>query len=164
MKWKNDNIKALETRKQLINSFRYIFRKDISTLNQIEIINRGFTKADMIQDLSDLSCIGRSNIKIVEKYIDSSLIIYAETQSDTLASSLAAANRDKLNKTSAKTFRDKAYSVLRIEVDELRDIGKFICLNKPDRLIGYISAYSVKKSKIRRSVKTQNSSKNNTEQ
>ena len=71
----------------------------------------------MIQDLSDLSVLGKANQPL-----------------------LAAMNGERAENNSAKTIRDKAYTLLKKAVDEIREAGKYVFWKNPDRLKGYYSA------------------------
>ncbi len=137
--WKIERTNGFKLRDNLVRSFRFAFRNKPQKLKLIDAIDTGLTNSDMIQDLSDLAVIGKDNLNLLDSIVKLELLDKAEKLSDNLATVFAKANGDIRSTDSTKKLRDKAYSVLKIEVDELREYGKFIFANNNDRLKGYIS-------------------------
>jgi hypothetical protein len=52
-------------RDQLIHSFRYAFRKVDGLLARLDEIAQGDTNSDMVQDLNDLSVLGKANLDLL---------------------------------------------------------------------------------------------------
>ncbi len=145
--WKIEGAKGFKLRNELIRGLRFAFRKNRDRLKAINAVGMGSTNSDMIQDLSDLAVIGKNNIELLDSIVDKDMLNEAENLSDKLAVILAKANGDIRTTDSTKKFRDKAYSVLKTEVDELRNYGKFVFRKNSDRLKGYLSTYWIKKNK-----------------
>lgn len=143
--WKEESPKAYELRDDLLDDFRYAFRKRKDLLGRVKEIYNGNGDADMIQDLSDLSVLGKSNTEelIAAKFKMKNLNIAAEL-SNNLAEMLAKANGATLENSKAKVMRDKAFTHLKEATDEVREAGKYVFKKDPVRYRGYISRYNKK--------------------
>ncbi|MEW7290636.1 hypothetical protein [Aquimarina sp. 2304DJ70-9] len=143
--WKEQSPKAYELRDDLLDDFRYAFRKRPDLLSRVREIANGQGNADMIQDLSDLSVLGKSNPGelTIAKFKLAKLDIAAQVSND-MAELLAKANGATLENSLAKEIRDKAFTHLKEAVDEIRDAGKYVFKNTPERFKGYISRYNKK--------------------
>lgn len=139
---------AYKLQNELVHTFHFAYRKHPDLLGRVSEINDGTGDADMIQDLSDLSVLGKAYPEpLALTNFDTTKLDTADTLADELAVILAAANGDKLQDNKAKNIRDKAYTYLKEAVDELRDFGKFVFWQNKDRYQGYISQYWKKKSR-----------------
>jgi len=117
-------------------------------LNRVRAIAEGDSNADMIQDLNDLSVLGKANIVPVKAVgAKPTRLDEAATKADEMANLLAAANGDRAEQSEAKTIRDKAYTHLKELIDEIRDAGKFLFWRTPDRYKGYVSQYWKQKNR-----------------
>jgi hypothetical protein len=54
---------------------------------------------------------------------------------------LGATNGERKEVSEAIQIRDKAYTYLKLAIDEIRECGKFAFWRNPDRLKGYNSDY-----------------------
>jgi hypothetical protein len=135
-------------RDQLLHDFRYAYRNDAAILARVAEIAEGDSNADMIQDLNDLSLLGKSNTGPLEA-INFSLekLEAAATASDELANILALANGDKSLQNDSKVIRDKAYTHLKELVDEIRAAGKYLFWKNEKRLKGYRSEFLYQKNR-----------------
>lgn len=115
--WDTESPIALELKNELEHAFRFAFRQRPDLLNKVKAIEEGSGNEDLIQDLSDLSVLGKANQPL-----------------------LAAMNGERAENNSAKTIRDKAYTLLKKAVGEIREAGKYVFWKNPDRLKGYYSA------------------------
>ena len=96
----------------------------------------------MIQDLSDISVLGKANTAELEEIkFDLTQLDVVEQRADELAELLAKANGVLLENASAKDMRDRAFTHLKEAVDEVRDCGKYVFRKDPNRYKGYISRY-----------------------
>jgi hypothetical protein len=66
-------------------------------------------------------------------------------------------------KKAMRTARDKAYTHLKLAVDEVRDAGLYVFYNDDDRKTGYISKYLKRVRDRYNSSKTQQQSQKNKE-
>ena len=133
---------AFAMRDELLHTFRYAYRNDPVILSRVAEIAEGNTNADMIQDLNDLSLLGKSNTGPLEaiNFILEKLEVAANA-SDELANILALANGDKSLQSESKVIRDKAYTHMKELVDEIRNAGKYLFWKNEKRYKGYISQY-----------------------
>ena len=140
--WAEAAPEAFAMRDQLLHDFRYAYRNDAAILARVAEIAEGDTNADMIQDLNDLSLLGKSNTAPLEA-INFSLekLEAAATASDELANILALANGDKSLQNESKVIRDKAYTHLKELVDEIRNAGKYLFWKNEKRYKGYVSQW-----------------------
>ena len=140
--WAEAAPEAFAMRDQLLHDFRYAYRNDAAILARVAEIAEGDSNADMIQDLNDLSLLGKSNTAPLEA-INFSLekLEAAATASDELANILALANGDKSLQSDSKVIRDKAYTHLKELVDEIRAAGKYLFWKNEKRYKGYVSQW-----------------------
>ncbi|MAQ75616.1 MAG: hypothetical protein CL613_04705 [Aquimarina sp.] len=140
--WKEESPKAFELRNDLLADFRYAYRKNANLLGRVRAIAEGTGAADMIQDLSDISVLGKANTAELEEIkFDLTKLDVVEQRADELAELLAKANGVLLENASAKDIRDRAFTHLKEAVDEVRDCGKYVFRKDPNRYKGYISRY-----------------------
>ena len=140
--WAEASPQAFALRDELVHTFRYAYRNDPVVLARVSEIAEGNTNADMIQDLNDLSLLGKSNTApleainfVLEKLDD------AANASDELAEILAMANGDKSLQSESKSIRDKAYTHMKELVDQIRDAGKYLFWKNEKRYKGYVSQW-----------------------
>ena len=138
----------------LIHEFRYAFRNSPDLLETVANIEKGRSKAFIVQRLSDLSILGNSNVKQLKNInFDLVKLEIAATYSKELATLIAIMNANSNQKNTALDSRNRAYSILKIIVAEIRRCGSYLFWQTPDRLIGYRSEYNRKqylKSKARK--------------
>ena len=140
--WKEQSPQAYQFRDDLLADFRFAYRKNPELISRVRAIAEGRGDADMIQDLSDISVLGKANPTPLEAInYDMTVLDQAETMSGDLADVLALANGSRMESSKAKETRDKAYTHLKETVDEVRDFGKYVFRKEPQRYQGYISRY-----------------------
>ncbi len=140
--WKQEAPKAYDFRNDLLADLRFAFRKRTDLLARVRTISDGEGDADMIQDLMDISVLGKANTDELEDVnYDFARLDLAAQQSDGLAELLAKANGAMLDNSKAKEIRDRAYTHLKEAMDEVRDTGKYAFRKDPERFKGYISRY-----------------------
>lgn len=141
-RWKDESPAAYELRDELIHTFLYAYRKHPDILARVQQIAEGDGYADMIQDLNDISVLGKTYpdpLKLINH--DMTKLDKAGDESDQKAELLALSNGEKGHENESKIIRDKAYAHLKEAVDEIRACGKYVFWRNPDRLKGYSSAY-----------------------
>jgi len=145
--WKEQSPLAFELRDRLLHSFRYAFRNDEGLLSRVEDIALGDSNADMVQDLNDLSVLGKANLDLLAAIgFDAALLDEAALTSDQMGDLLGATNGERKKDSEAMNIRDKAFTHLKAPMDEIRNCGKYVFWKNPDRLEGYISAYFKRKN------------------
>lgn len=140
--WKQEAPAAFDMRDQLVHSFRFAFRKDDGLLARVDEIAQGDTNSDMVQDLNDLSVLGKAHLDLLAAIqFSPTMLDDAAAMADRMANLLGATNGERKEVSEAMIIRDKAYTYLKQAVDEIRESGKFIFWRNPDRLKGYVSDY-----------------------
>jgi hypothetical protein len=150
--WKNRNKSALEwdkqspagydLRKRLLDDFRYAFRKYPNLMAALKEISQIGPYAGMIQDLNNLSVLGRDNTRLLEVInFDFSLLDKADHTSRKMAKLLAAMTRDTDKRSEFKRIRDQAYTHLKEAVDEIRGAGKYVFRQDKEHSHEYTSQY-----------------------
>ena len=133
---------AFAMRDELLHTFRYAYRNDPVILSRVAEIAEGDSNADMIQDLNDLSLLGKSNTGPLEAInFSPEKLEAAANASDELANILALANGDKSLQSDSKVIRDKAYTHMKELVDEIRNAGKYLFWKNEKRYKGYVSQW-----------------------
>ncbi len=121
---------------------RFAYRKRSDLIAHVRAIADGEGNSDMIQDLSEISALGKANPEQLTKAnFDLTQLDLAEQRSNELADLLAKANGSRLDNSKAKDMRDRAYTQLKVAMNEIRDTGKYAFRKNPERFKGYISKY-----------------------
>lgn len=140
--WKEKSPEAYALRNDLLSELEFAFYDNYDLQSVMARIREGNNDADMIQDLVDLSVVGKDNKALLEKTgFDEVLLDQAEKTADMMSELLAKANGAKDENNQSKILRDKAYTYLKQLVDEVRRYGKFVFRNTPDHAAKYASAY-----------------------
>lgn len=140
--WKDQAPAAFALRDQLIHDFRFAFRKFDGLLARVDEIALGDTNSDMVQDLNDLSVLGKANPDLLTTIsFDMPLLDTAADVSDRMGDLLGATNGERKEDSEAMLIRDKAFTYLKQAIDEIRECGKFAFWRTPDRLKGYFSEH-----------------------
>ena len=131
-----------DLRNRLLTDFRFAFRKDPLLMKNVRGISKGKNQPKIIQDLNDLSVLGKANPQLLEIiHFDMSLLDRAAQLSREMSVLLAEINKYKQKRSEAKIIRDRAYSHLKEAVDEIRLTGQYVFRKNKDRLTGYRSKY-----------------------
>lgn len=148
--WKDEAPAAFDMRDQLVHAFRYAFRKDDGLLARIDEIAQGDTNSDMVQDLNDLSVLGKAHLDLLAVVqFSPTMLDNAAAMADRMADLLGATNGERKEVSEAMIIRDKAYTYLKLAVDEIRECGKFVFWRNPARLKGYVSDYWKSKNTVK---------------
>jgi hypothetical protein len=145
--WKDEAPAAFDLRDQLIHDFRFAFRKSDGLLSRVEEIAQGDSNSDMVQDLNDLSTLGKANTDLLNPInFDLAKLDTAAEVSDRMGDLLGATNGERKEVSESMVIRDKAYTYLKQAVDEIRECGKFAFWRTPERLKGYVSEFWQKRN------------------
>ncbi|NIM11575.1 MAG: hypothetical protein GTO45_05730 [Candidatus Aminicenantes bacterium] len=140
--WAEESPAAYELRNQLLHDFRFAFRNDTDLSGKVSDIAEGSSHADMLQDLNDLSVLGKENLDLLAAInFDVSLLDQAAQVADEKAVLLAVATGERIEYSEAKKIRDQAYTHLKEAVDEIYSYGQYVFWHDDDRLKGYRSNY-----------------------
>ncbi|SHK88754.1 hypothetical protein SAMN04488028_110126 [Reichenbachiella agariperforans] len=140
--WDTESPLVIKLKNELEHAFRYGFRKRPDLLAKVQVIEEGTGNEDLVQDLSDLSVLGKNNLDLLTSIgVTAEKLDEAATKSAEMSALLAATTGEAAENNSAKILRDKAYTLLKQAVDEIRAAGKFVFWKDAKRLKGYRSAY-----------------------
>lgn len=148
--WNDQSPAAYDLRDALLHAMRYAYRNDAALLGRVSAIAEGNGHADMIQDLNDLTVLGRQNpTQLLAAGIDEAKLTEAATLSNEMATLLAQANGDIAEQNESKIIRDKAYTHLKQLADEVYAAGKFLFWKDAQRIKGYTMSYWRKTKKAK---------------
>lgn len=148
--WIEKSPLAYDLRNELLHDLRFAFRKDKDLSARVTGIAEGEGHADMIQDLNDLSILGKENPELLAKInFDMSLLDKAAELADEMAPLLGEATSDRAGYSESKMIRDKAFTYLKEAVDEVYDYGQYLFWRNENRKRGYRSNY-LRRRRIKR--------------
>lgn len=141
-RWVAESKEGYDLQSRILHDFTFAYRNNPEVLKILKIIKNGRGHADLFQDLSDLPVIGRANIQeLTEMNFDMSLLDKAEEKAKSLGTLLAMSRAEDTNHD-FKDLRDRAYTYLKIAVDEVRAGGQHLFWHNEERLKGYRSRYN----------------------
>jgi len=141
-KWQKESPIAYDLKNEILECFRFAFRKDSQLLRKVAYIAEGEGHAAMIQGLSSLAGLGKANLMLLKKInFDMTLLDRAADYSDLMAPLLAETNTEREKVSDGKKIRDRAYTHLKEAVDEIYGHGQFAFRQDDDRRKGYRSNY-----------------------
>ncbi|MBN2531168.1 MAG: hypothetical protein JXR76_32590 [Deltaproteobacteria bacterium] len=140
--WHEESPDAYALRDECLHTMRYAYHGIIELITRVNAIAEGSSDADMIQDLNDISILGKENPEPLEKVgFDLEKLELAAQMSKKMHELKSAATVDQYDKD-VKRIRDQAYTHLKDAVDALRRCGQFVFWKDEDRRKGYISQYN----------------------
>jgi hypothetical protein len=140
--WKEKSPLAYELRNDLLDHFRFAYRKDAELTKKVRVITAGSSHADMIQDLNDLSVLGKGYpAPLTAINFDMGLLDQAAQLAAEIAALLAEVVGDRASASESKKIRDQAYTHLKIPVDEIYEYGQYVFRDNPERLKYYYSDF-----------------------
>jgi hypothetical protein len=153
--WLKESPLAYDLRDELLHHLRFAFRADTALLGRLNDIAEGAGHADMIQDLNDLSGLGKANPEYLAKInFDMALLDRAADTAKKMASLLGETTRDRNDYSEIKKIRDQAYTHLKEAVDEVYGFGQYVFWHNEERLRGYRSNYK-RQQRVRKASKQQ---------
>jgi hypothetical protein len=135
-----------------VADFRYALRRQPNLMLPFKSSSKKKSHAKMIQDLNDLSVLGKGNSPLLEAIrFDMSLLDKAAQISKEIAALLAQtiASREELRV--AGRIRNQAYTHLKEAVDQIRQAGQYAFRGNKERLRGYRSAH-LRQAKLRQTL------------
>ncbi|WP_200978617.1 hypothetical protein [Echinicola sp. 20G] len=149
-KWEQNSPLAFELKNDLEADCRFAFRKRPDLLAKVQQVEQGTSHADMVQDLSDLAALGNAHLELLKSIgVNEEKLQLAEATASEMSELLAQMNGESATNNEAKIMRDKAYTLLKTAVDEVRETGKYVFRKNPEKLKGFTSAYYRKINKSR---------------
>lgn len=131
--WDELSPQGYALQRKLNLAFRYAYRNEPRILGRVKEIADGSGDDDMIQDLNDYSVLGKANPAPLEKTnFALTELDAAATLSENLSTLLAQANGTKDSEHDFKDIRDRAFTLVKELVDEIRACGKYVFADQPD--------------------------------
>jgi len=141
--WREKSPVAYDLRNQLLHDFHFAYRNNPDLANRVSHIAEGSGHADMIQDLNDLAELGKANTDQLNTIgFSIEQLDLASSTSAEMAELLSQATSDRADNNAARVIRDKAYTLLKQAVDEIRDCGQYVFWRNAERFKGYVSNYN----------------------
>ncbi len=146
--WLDKAPRGVKLRDDLLRSIKFAFVKNQAGKGNFTLVKRSGAYAGVIQNLNDLSVIGKGNGEILKKIrFDMSKLDLAASTASEMAALLGQVTTERAFSNGAMKFRDQAFTHLKEAVDEVRSFGQFIFYNDDPRLKGYSSDYKRKTRK-----------------
>ncbi len=146
--WKAAKPEFLKFRTELIQNLQFAFRNDNSLLQKLAEIKQGNSNPDLVMDLAKLAVLGKENTSALEAInFELSLLDHAAEEAERMAKLLANINGRMYFKDDNLIIRNKAYSLLKECVDEIRAYGQFAFRDQADIAKAYSSNYRREKQK-----------------
>lgn len=141
--WSLISTEGFELRDELLHFCRYAYRKEKALMNIVHRIAEGATNSDMIQDLSELSMLGKNNPTQLESVgFDLLKLDRAAELAEQGGLLLGKVNGDRDDNVKVdKDMRDRAYTYLKEAVDTIREAGRFLFWKDEEKAEQYTSAY-----------------------
>ena len=139
---------AYDLRNRLLADFRYAFRRDPGLMNVLKNISQGENHANLVQDLNDLTVLGKANPLLLAVIgFDMTLLDNAAQTAAEMTALPSEISDCEQARRNAKKLRDRAYTHLKEAVDEIRRCGQYVFRRDKERLAGYRSHYLRRKKK-----------------
>ncbi|MRT93870.1 hypothetical protein [Ancylomarina sp. 16SWW S1-10-2] len=141
--WSLISAEGFELRDEILHFCRYAYRKDKALMDIVYRIADGATNADMIQDLSELSMLGKNNPSQLEAVsFDLLKLDRAAELAEQGGLLLGKVNGDRDDNLKVdKDMRDRAFNYLKEAVDNIREAGRFLFWKDEEKAEQYTSAY-----------------------
>lgn len=141
--WKAEWPAFIELREDLIDHMDFAYHNDEDLLKKLSAIKEGDSQADTIQDMLNLSVLGKANTTQLEAInFDLTLLDKAAEDADKMSGLLGAVNGHMYVNDDTKITRDQAFTLLKPIVDEIRRYGRFVFRKDGDHVRAYSSKYA----------------------
>jgi hypothetical protein len=148
--WREKSPTAFDLRSSLLHDLRFAFRNNAGLTGKVRQITGANSHASLIQDLNGLSVLGKSNSGLLTAIgFDMGLLDTAAALSDELADLLARVIAGRATNNTSRITRNKAHTLLKQTVDEIRVCGRYVFWRTPQRSKGYVSHYYKRLNNIR---------------
>jgi len=138
---------AFEALEDTIHHVRFAFRRRPDLLSRIPNLAEIATDTQRFQAMNDLAVLGREHHDLLETAgFELSRLEELAAFSDDVANLLSLAEEARRAGSGAKAVRDRAYTFLKMAVDEIREAARFLFRRNPERLDGYRSEYVRRKN------------------
>tara|TARA_R110001583_G_scaffold48896_2_gene153010 strand:+ start:15306 stop:16052 length:747 start_codon:yes stop_codon:yes gene_type:complete len=140
--WKTESPAIYALRADLIENMTFAYRNNADLLRKLKAIKKGNSHADAVQDLANLALLGRANSSPLQAiHFDITLCDKASEEATKMGRLLGQVGGQMYVDDELKVFRDKAFSLLKEAVDEVRSYGRFVFRKNSDLQKSYTSKY-----------------------
>lgn len=140
--WKSESPAIYAFRADLIENMTFAYRNNPDLLQKLKAIKKGNSHADAVQDLASLAVLGKANLTPLQAiHFDITLCDKASEEASRMGELLGQVNGHMYVDDELKIFRDKAFSLLKEVVDEVRSYGRFVFRKNSDLQQSYTSKY-----------------------
>ncbi|WP_321297350.1 hypothetical protein [Marinifilum fragile] len=141
--WEKEAPAMIEFRDDLIAHMEFAYRSRPDLLDRLNEIKEGNSRADTVQDLASLSVLGKENPELLSNInFDMEWLQTSADMADRMGGLLGEINGRMYFEDELKLTRDKAYTLCKDVVDEVRSYGKFVFRKDADKRKAYSSKYS----------------------
>ena len=140
--WKAEAPAILQLRKDLIENMQFAYRNNPLLLEKLAKIKKGNSHADTTMDLARLAVLGKDNPEPLKAInFDLSLCDKAAEEAERMGNLRANIGGRMYVPDDMLIIRNKAFTLLKEVVDEIRSYGKFVFRGNSELLKGYKSQY-----------------------
>ena len=153
--WQALILQANDLHDELVHFMRFAFRKHPDLKASLARIADKRSDVDVIQDLNDLSVLGKRNANLLSAVgMDLNKLNEASDKSFELGQYKAQAMVGQSRAQECKLIRDQAYTMVWNLLAEVRECGRFATWKNAERSVGYQIDYFHEEKKRRRGKKT----------
>lgn len=144
VQWNKESKEAIDLRSRILHAFRYAYKDNELMNSKLKHIGLGHSQADLIQDLSDLSFIGKEHPeKLNAINFDMNILNTSIKVADRLGVLLGQTEAN-IDYHEAIDLRNRAYTKLMEVVKDIRAAGLYVFWRNSERAKGYKSEYNRK--------------------
>ncbi|WP_421920195.1 hypothetical protein [Marinifilum sp.] len=155
--WKKALPEFKKLRLDLIRTFQFAFRKDKNLSEFIAKIKKDQSHADISMNLYQLAKLGEHNSQLLEAInFDFSILEHTKKEHKRMSNLLSEVHSLMHVDNSKLSVRNKAFSLLKECVDEVRCYGRFAFANQSNLAKAYSSEYRREKQREYQKSKKQN--------
>ncbi|MCZ4694497.1 hypothetical protein DWB61_05530 [Ancylomarina euxinus] len=141
--WKAEWPAFLEFREDLIDHMDFAYRNNEALISKVAAIKEGDSQADAIQDMSNLSVLGKANLAPLDAInYDTTLLDKAGEDANKMRTLLGDVNGHMYVADETKVVRDQAFTLLKVAVDEVRNYGRFVFRKNVEHVRSYSSKHA----------------------
>ncbi|MBD3418776.1 MAG: hypothetical protein GF398_01535 [Chitinivibrionales bacterium] len=139
--WSEKSPQGYALRDEMLAAFTYALRKDAAVLKQVRRIRAGRTHSDMIQDLRDITELGKKHAALLADInINAGKLEQCAAMADELGTLYAKVFADGSD-NEALDIRNRAFTWMRMLQQEVVDAAEYVLRDDPDTLRRFYSEY-----------------------
>jgi len=140
--WKEAAVVMHAFYRNLLDQMAFAFRKKPELLSRVTHMKQARSHAAIIQNILNLSVLGHAHQQaLIAINFDLNLLDQAASMADRNAGLHGKANAFRNGYSEGRKIRDRAYTILKEVVDEVRQYGKFVFRDQPELVRSYASKY-----------------------